>query len=146
MNMLYFADQSRQRGRETRMVNFRNIMKKIGNFQVQYSAFLLLAGLVLVGGCANNSTQPNSPSAVATSSPSATKQTASSTAGTKININTAPIAELDKLELPGTKPSLSERIQGARPYKTRKDLVTKKAISQEEFNLIKNLITTGDKK
>jgi DNA uptake protein ComE-like DNA-binding protein len=63
----------------------------------------------------------------------------------KINVNTAPIAELDKLELPGTKPSLSERIQGVRPYKTINDLVTKKAISADELKLIKNLVTTGTK-
>ena len=33
----------------------------------------------------------------------------------KININSATNAELDKLELPGTKPSLSERIENGRP-------------------------------
>jgi DNA uptake protein ComE-like DNA-binding protein len=59
----------------------------------------------------------------------------------QINVNTASIAELDKLELPGTKPSLSERIQGARPYKTIDDLVKNKAISAEELALIKNLVT-----
>jgi len=64
----------------------------------------------------------------------------------KIDINTAPIAELDKLELPGTKPAFSERIQGGRPYKTKEDLVSKKVISQAEYNLIQNLITVGDKK
>jgi DNA uptake protein ComE-like DNA-binding protein len=69
-------------------------------------------------------------------------KTQGSATSSKININTAPIAELDKLELPGTKPSLSERIQAARPYATADDLVKKKAISPEEYALIKNLVTT----
>lgn len=64
----------------------------------------------------------------------------------KININSATNAELDKLELPGTKPSLSERIENGRPYKQIDDLVTKKAISAEEFKLIQNLVTTETKK
>jgi DNA uptake protein ComE-like DNA-binding protein len=94
-------------------------------------------------------------SSIATSYPEAAKadptpakttaQKSSKANKLKINVNTAPIAELDKLELPGTKASLSERIQGARPYKTIDDLVTKKAISADELKLIKNLVTTGAK-
>ena len=103
---------------------------------------LVLAGLLLTTACAE-------PPKTETTQPATTPSTSVSTATPKpettsnksqINVNTAPIAELDKLELPGTKPSLSERIQGARPYKSIDDLVTKKAISAEELALIKNLV------
>ncbi len=93
-------------------------------------ACLSIVGLSMIGGCVD----PATPPPVATS--------AAMTSSTKININTASIAELDKLELPGTKPSLSERIQGARPYSDSEDMVKKKAISKEELDLIKNLVTT----
>jgi DNA uptake protein ComE-like DNA-binding protein len=98
--------------------------------------------MFLIGGCSGGSTIANSGSG----SGDAASTVASSSTVAKIDINKAPIAELDKLELPGTKPSLSERIQGGRPYKTADDLVSKKVISQDELNLIKNLITVGDGK
>ncbi|WP_225902908.1 ComEA family DNA-binding protein [Pseudanabaena yagii] len=113
---------------------------------------------LIAGGCTTTpeATKPEavktSPSAAPTSaepkaSPSAAPDTAApkSAKSSKININTATNAELDKLELPGTKPSLSERIEGGRPYKQIDDLVTKKAISAEEFKLIQNLVTTETK-
>lgn len=96
--------------------------------------------LLSCGGCGGST-----PEASAPASPEAAGSPIASAAA-KIDINKAPIAELDKLELPGTKPSLSERIEGARPYKTAEDMVTKKAISQDELNLIKNLITVGESK
>jgi DNA uptake protein ComE-like DNA-binding protein len=97
--------------------------------------------LLSVGGCGESTPEASAPAA----SPAPASSPATSMAA-KIDINKAPIAELDKLELPGTKPSLSERIQGARPYKTADDMVTKKAISQDELKLIKNLITVGESK
>jgi len=105
---------------------------------------LLLSGLVmcLAVSCTSPSPEAAKPDAV---SPSKSPESQPAKAS-KIDINTASIAELDKLELPGTKPSLSERIQGGRPYKQNDDLVTKKVISPEEFKLIQNLITTETKK
>ena len=111
-----------------------------------FNLVALSMGAVLllgIGGCGGATTESNAPTvgpeAAGSSAPAASM-------AQKIDINKAPIAELDKLELPGTKPSLSERIQGARPYKTAEDLVAKKAISQDELNLIKNLITVGESK
>jgi DNA uptake protein ComE-like DNA-binding protein len=95
---------------------------------------LILVNLLIATGCSETPTPTNSSSQPNTSSPSSSQQL-------RININTASIAELDKLELPGTKPSLSERIQAARPYKTTDDLVKNKAISAEELALIKDLVT-----
>jgi len=96
---------------------------------------LFVLSIILITACAET--------------PTATTITSNTTTGTvtsksQININTAAIAELDKLELPGTKPSLSERIQAARPYQEIDDLVAKKAISSEELGLIKNLVTVGE--
>jgi DNA uptake protein ComE-like DNA-binding protein len=113
---------------------------QLANFG-QFSVIGALLLLGLLSGCTsapeagNTKTTPNGE---ASSAP----KVAAAAAG-KINVNSAPIAELDKLEVAGTKPSLSERIQGKRPYASPDDLVTKKAISAEEYKLIKDLITTG---
>jgi DNA uptake protein ComE-like DNA-binding protein len=120
-------------------------MVKSQHSGLKLSAFGLCAALLIgVGGCGGSST--TDASAPSTSPTGSTATLASPVPSAKIDVNKAPIAELDKLELPGTKPSLSERIQGARPYKTADDLVAKKAISQDELNLIKNLITVGEGK
>jgi DNA uptake protein ComE-like DNA-binding protein len=102
----------------------------------------LLLTLVMLGGCKGD---PN-PSKYPPEKSSETAPAAKPAATSKIDINSASIAELDKLELPGTKPSLSERIQGKRPYKTADDLVGKKAISADEYKLIKDLIVVGKAK
>jgi DNA uptake protein ComE-like DNA-binding protein len=102
---------------------------------------MLLAVLIL-SSCSSKSDSSS------TTSPSTEKSSETSTAPTtgKIDVNSASIAELDKLELPGTKPSLSERIQGKRPYSNADDLITKKAISADEYKLIKDLIVVGKAK
>jgi DNA uptake protein ComE-like DNA-binding protein len=108
----------------------------------QLPAAALLVSLALLSGC-NKKLPSSSPTADAAADSSATKPIATAS---KIDVNSASIAELDKLELPGTKPSLSERIQGKRPYKSADDLVAKKAISADELKLIKGLIIVGKAK
>ena len=105
--------------------------------------FVLGCCLGIVTGCA--APDATAPTKITEAAPKPAASSAAAAAG-KVDINKAPIAELDKLELPGTKPSLSERIQQGRPYAKAEDLVTKKVISQEELNLIKGLITTSDAK
>ena len=107
----------------------------------QLPATALLLSLTLLSGC-NKKAPSSSPT---TSAPAASNETKPATAS-KIDVNRASIAELDKLELPGTKPSLSERIQGKRPYQSADDLVAKKAISADELKLIKGLIVVGKAK
>jgi DNA uptake protein ComE-like DNA-binding protein len=123
-------------------------MVKLKNSGLRLSAVGACAAIMIgMGGCGSTSAPEASTSGVSPEAPAAGKSPEIASGATqKIDVNKAPIAELDKLELPGTKPSLSERIQGARPYKTADDLVTKKAISQDELKLIKNLITLGEGK
>jgi DNA uptake protein ComE-like DNA-binding protein len=125
-------------------------MVKFQHSGLKLSAFGLCTALLIgIGGCGGSATTDAgapSPSAGAGTSATTSLGSPAVSASAKIDVNKAPIAELDKLELPGTKPSLSERIQGARPYKTADDLVAKKAISQDELKLIKNLITVGEGK
>ena len=105
----------------------------------QLPAIGLLLTIGLLGGC-NSKPDPGS---TPVEKSSETKPAATSN---KIDVNSASIAELDKLELPGTKPSLSERIQGGRPYATADNLVGKKVISADEYKLIKDLIIVGKAK
>jgi len=99
---------------------------------------LVATGCVSTPEAAKPDAVKTTPAVTSTTVPTETNATKSN----KIDVNTASIAELDKLELPGTKASLSERIQAGRPYKQIDDLVTKKVISAEELKLIKSLVTT----
>lgn len=109
--------------------------------------FLALASamLVVVVSCSqtpptvNNSTQ--SPSA-ATSPVTTTSNNQSGK--DRININAAILSELDKLEAKLGVPALSNRIQGSRPYGSIEDLVSKKVITQEQFDQIKDMVTIED--
>ncbi len=109
----------------------------------------LLLAVLCLSGC-TSTPESSSPTEQSTqTTPAATTgktETAPAATTSKIDVNSASIAELDKLELPGTKPSLSERIQGKRPYLNADDLVGKKAISADEYKLIKGLIVVGKTK
>ena len=109
--------------------------------------FLVIASamLIVVVSCSqtpptvNNSTQ--SPSA-ATSSVTTTSHNQSGK--DRININAAILSELDKLEAKLGVPALSNRIQGSRPYGSTEELVSKKVITQEQFDQIKDMVTIED--
>ncbi|MEH2150102.1 helix-hairpin-helix domain-containing protein [Nostoc sp.] len=70
----------------------------------------------------------------------------------KININTAILSELDKFEAKLGVPALSNKIQASRPYGRPEDLVSKKVITQEQFDQIKDqvgvqeVVLTGEAK
>ncbi|NJM47585.1 MAG: helix-hairpin-helix domain-containing protein [Alkalinema sp. RU_4_3] len=61
--------------------------------------------------------------------------------GKKININTAILSELDKFEAQLGVPALSNKIQASRPYGKPEELVSKKVITQEQFDQIKEAVT-----
>ncbi len=61
----------------------------------------------------------------------------------KMDINSASADNLEKL--PGIGPATSAKIIAGRPYKTKRDLVTKKIISQSEYDKITdNIIAKQD--
>ncbi|MEW5856959.1 MAG: helix-hairpin-helix domain-containing protein [Cyanobacteriota bacterium] len=113
-----------------------------------------IAGLIALTSCGNASTTNNtaSPAAspsTAASSPASTTETAahnhsSHSSGKQININTAILSELDKLEAKLGIPALSNKIQASRPYGSPEELVTKKVISQEQYDQVKDMVTIQD--
>ncbi|WP_009632147.1 ComEA family DNA-binding protein [Synechocystis sp. PCC 7509] len=62
----------------------------------------------------------------------------------KININNAILSELDKLEAKLGIPALSNQIQAQRPYGSPEELVSKKVISQAQYEQIKDIVTIED--
>lgn len=62
----------------------------------------------------------------------------------KININTAILSELDKLEAKLGVPALSHRIQASRPYGSVEDLVSKKVLDPAQFDQVKTQITVEE--
>lgn len=64
--------------------------------------------------------------------------------GKKVNINSAILSELDRFEGMLGVPALSNKIQANRPYASPEELVTKKVISQAQFDQIKEMVTIED--
>jgi hypothetical protein len=89
----------------------------------------LALSLGLLTGCGGQATQ----------APTSTASSAH-----KININSAILSELDKIEGQIGIPSLSNRIQAARPYASPEELVSKKILTQEQFDRIKDQVSVED--
>lgn len=114
-------------------------------------AIVTFAAAIIISACnnANNSptTTANSPKpadANPSASPAPTAHAGGHSAAKKININSAILSELDKIEAKLGIPALSNKIQAERPYKTPEDLVSKKVIDQKQFDQIKDLVTIED--
>lgn len=105
-----------------------------------------VAGVVALAGCnSNNNTEANTtPSTPSASAGAANTSHGGHAGGKKININSAILSELDKLEAKLGVPALSNKIQASRPYASAEELVSKKIISQEQFQQIKDLVTIED--
>ncbi len=113
------------------------------------------AVIVTLSSCSSTPTAENPSAQVA--SPQATQAVSNNSHSghggkEKININSAILSELDKFEAKLGIPALSNKIQANRPYGSPEDLVTKKVISQEQFDQIKDqvsvqeLVLTGEPK
>ncbi len=70
--------------------------------------------------------------------PAATKAT-SAVAAKPVNINTVPVADLEKLPKIGE--ARAKLIVAGRPYKTVDDLMTKKIIPQDAFDAVKSMVS-----
>ncbi|MEH1786692.1 helix-hairpin-helix domain-containing protein [Nostoc sp.] len=113
------------------------------------------AVIVTLSSCSSTPTAEN-PSAPVANPPTteAVSNNSHSSHGSKekININTAILSELDKFEGKLGVPALSNKIQANRPYGNPEDLVTKKVITQEQFDQIKDqvgvqeVVLTGEAK
>jgi hypothetical protein len=101
--------------------------------------------LVVLTNCTQTpQTSSNSNSSPTTASSPAATTASSASAKDKININTAILSELDKFEAELGVPALSHKIQASRPYGSPEELVTKKVITQEQFDKIKDQVTIED--
>lgn len=110
-------------------------------------AIVACVASVVISACNNTtkttetSSTPTTPAATAPASEMAGMKHGG---GKKININSAILSELDKLEAKLGVPALSNKIQAERPYKAPEDLVAKKVIDQKQFDQIKDLVTIED--
>ena len=103
--------------------------------------------LVALAGCVSPtaSNTDSTPSPAATASPVSTSGHSMNHGGKGgININTALLSELDKLEAKLGVPALSNKIQASRPYGKVEELVSKNVITQPQFDEIKDLVTIED--
>jgi competence protein ComEA len=96
-----------------------------------FSAILAMAlGVGIAGTAVAQSSTGSSMSAKASKSSAAT--------GEKLDINSATKDQLDAL--PGIGSAYAEKIIAGRPYRTKRDLVTKKVIPQSLYEKIKDQI------
>jgi hypothetical protein len=100
------------------------------------SLFAAMIALSVIVACSSQTSAPPPPAASA--SPMAHS---GMNHGKKININTAILSELDKFEAQLGVPALSNKIQASRPYGKPEELVSKKVITQEQFDQIKAAVT-----
>ena len=114
-------------------------------------ALVAFAASIVISACNNTDTTSRkiieiSPSPATPTTTAAPPEMAGMkhSGGKKININSAILSELDKLEAKLGVPALSNKIQAARPYKIPEDLVSKKVIDQKQFDQVKDLVSVED--
>lgn len=115
-------------------------MKSIVRF---LGLFLAVVSLTIVVSCSPQTSPTSSPSPSSPSNQGASTEH-SVHGGKQININTAILSELDKLEAKLGIPALSHKIQASRPYGKTEELVSKNVITQEQYDQIKDLVTIED--
>lgn len=104
------------------------------------ACFLCALGLSVLISCSSQTPSTTSSAPAATD----TATTHSMQSDRKININSAILSELDKLEAKLGVPALSNKIQGSRPYGRTEELVAKNVVTQQQFDQIKDIVTIED--
>lgn len=120
-------------------------MKKVSLAVLTVLVALLLAG---VSAPAQDSSAKSNAKSAGQESKSAAKNTGKAAEKTaekgadkvtgKIDVNSASSEELQKLS--GIGPATADKIIAGRPYNTKRDLLTKKIVSQKEYDAIKDKI------
>ncbi len=119
-------------------------MKKFFVSAFKFLGLFFSALFLVVSVSCSNQTPTSS---VPTGSPAAQTATSDQMAPMgkpKININSAILSELDKLEAKLGVPALSNKIQASRPYGKIEELVSKNVVTQEQFDQIKDMVTVED--
>ncbi|MDF5735179.1 MULTISPECIES: helix-hairpin-helix domain-containing protein [unclassified Nostoc] len=116
--------------------------------KLRYICLTAAAALIVtLSSCSSTPTAEN-PSAPVTSPQATEAVSENSHSGhsgkEKININSAILSELDKFEAKLGVPALSNKIQANRPYGSPEDLVTKKVITQQQFDQIKDQVSVQE--
>lgn len=108
-------------------------------FRYLLTAIAVVFLIVGLNNCGSTApTQTTTSPAAETAAPA---DTAADLSEPKININTAILSELDKLEAQLGIPALSNQIQASRPYGNTEDLVSKGVLTQDQYNVIKDQVT-----
>lgn len=123
-------------------------MVRIFHYLMRYLAIAAAIACLAIGlnncGVPSSTNTVSSPPAATNPAASPTSPTTSSSNEPKININSAILSELDKLEAELAVPALSHQIQASRPYTNIEELVGKKVLTQAQFDRIKDRVTTEE--
>jgi hypothetical protein len=113
---------------------------------IRFLALAFCAVFFAILSSCNSTPTATNPSPQASSSASSSEMASHSSHNgkPKININAAILSELDKLEAKLGIPALSNKIQASRPYGKTEELVSKNVITQEQYDQIKDMVTTED--
>jgi hypothetical protein len=117
------------------------VMKSALRFFALFLSTVLCFATVV--SCSNQAPTPTA-SVSSTSTQTANSDAMSPNGKPKININTAILSELDKLEAKLGVPALSNKIQASRPYGKTEELVAKNVVNQTQFEQIKDMVTVED--
>lgn len=104
--------------------------------------FFSALSLAILISCSNQT--PNATSQAPSTGYTQTSTTIEHSQQPKININSAILSELDKLEAKLGVPALSNKIQASRPYGKAEELVSKNVVTQSQFDQIKDMVTIED--
>lgn len=111
-------------------------MKRAWLVIVTVLMFAVLVAAQAMSDKAKSDVKSGKDTAAQTAKPAAKTEAAKS--GAKLDLNTASKDDLEKL--PGIGPATSQKIIAGRPYRAKNELVSKKIVSQSEYDKIKDMI------